>query len=316
MRDEAGSENDSDSPLEMWYCRMINDTFIMRFTLVTVTTIAITTAMILRLKAVGSGVFAKGSAWETVGEGYNIVEGIAAADNGTIYLTDVPEAKLHKITASGEESVVDAKTSLANGLAFGPDGRLYAACMAEPIILAWDLKTGKTSRILLPSPANDLVITKKGHLYCTWGPENAVYQLDLADPKPVKVAELPDPNGITLSHDGRELWVAEFMTDTVRAYPIRADGHLGPSRIAFKAKVPEDGKGLLDGMTPLADGRLLVGTALGLQILSADAPPIVIPNPTDQRSNYVRIITDAKGQRWIYASHVKSVIRRRTLLKP
>jgi sugar lactone lactonase YvrE len=275
---------------------------------------AFSAAMIFRSAAAEDGVFVEGSAWETVGEGYNIVEGIAAAGDGTIYLTDVPDAELLKIAPSGEESVVDTETLRANGLAFGLDGRLYAASMAEPVILAWDLKTGKTSRIPLPSPANDLVITPGGQLYCTWGAENAVYHLDLADPKPVKAAELPNPNGITLSHDGRELWVGEFSTDTVRAFPILADCRLGPSRAAFKAKVPEDGKGLLDGMTPLADGRLLVGTALGLQILSADAPPVVIPNPTDQRANYVRIVTDAKGQRWIYAAHVKSVIRRRTLL--
>lgn len=211
--------------------------------------------------------------------------------------------------------MLDAETSRANGLTFGPDGKLYAACMAEPIILAWDFKTGKTSRIPLPSPANDLAISSGGQLYCTWGAENAVYHLDLADPKPVKAAELPNPNGIALSHDGRELWVGEFFSETVRAFPILAGGRLGPSRAAFKAKVPEDGKGLLDGMTPLADGRLLVGTALGLQILSENAPPVLLPNPTKQRANYVRFVTDAKGQRWIYVAHVKSVLRRRTLLE-
>jgi gluconolactonase len=276
--------------------------------------VALTASMVFRVTAGESGVFPENSTWETVGEGYNIVEGIAATDDGTLYLTDVPDAKLIKISASGEELVLDAKTSRANGLAFGPDGTLHAACMAEPIILAWNLKTGKPSRIPLPSPANDLVITPGGQLYCTWGAENAVYHINLADPKPAKVAELPNPNGITLSHDGRELWVGEFFTDTVRAYPILADGRLGPSRAAFRAKVPEDGKGLLDGMTPLADGRLLVGTALGLQILSADAPPVLLPNPTKHRANYVRIVTDAKGQRWIYVAHVKSVLRRRTLL--
>ena len=89
---------------------------------------------------------------------------------------------------------------------------------------------------------------------------------------------------------------------------------LGRARAGFKAKVPDDGKGLLDGMTRLSDGRLLVGTALGLQILSPDGTSELLPNPTDQRANYVRIITDASGQRWIYAAHVKSVLRRRTSL--
>jgi len=100
----------------------------------------------------------------------------------------------------------------------------------------------------------------------------------------------------------------------VLAFPILPDEKLGPSRPAFKAKVPPNGKGLLDGMTPLPDGRLLVATALGLQILATDADPILIPNPTSHRANYVRLITSPDGQRWIYAAHEKSVIRRKTSL--
>ena len=255
--------------------------------------------------------FAQGSAWETVGEGYEIAEGLAGGKDGMVYLTDVPASKLLKIDASGKESVLDAQTAQANGLAIGPDGRLYAACMREPQILFWNLESGKRGRIVLPTPANDLAINADGRLYHTWGPADAIYQLDLSDPKPVKVGEIRHANGITLSHDGKELWVAAFFSDTVHAFPILADGTLGPARPAFKAKVPPHGKGLLDGMLPLGDGRLLVATALGLQILSKDAEPVLIPNPTDKRANYVRILTDAGGQRWIYAVHENSVLRRR-----
>ena len=102
----------------------------------------------------------------------------------------------------------------------------------------------------------------------------------------------------------------------MRAFPILADGALGPARPAFKVKVPADGKGLIDGMTPLADGRLLAATALGLQVLSTTAPPVLIPIPTPQRANYVRIITDASGKRWMYVAHVKTLLRRLTTLEP
>ena len=261
-----------------------------------------------------SAIFTEASKWETVGEGYNIVEGIAAAKDGSIYLTDVPDSELIRIGPDGKTSWLDKQTLKANGLAIGPDGTLYAASMAEPAILAWNLASGKRSAITLPTPANDLAITDKGRLYCTWGAANAVYQLDLADPRPEKVADIPNPNGITLSHDGAELWVGEFHGDTVRAFSMLPDGRLGPVRAAFKALVPPDGKGLLDGMTPLKDGRLLAATALGLQLLSTTAPPVLIANPTAHRANYVRIISDSAGHRWIYVSHVKSVLRRRTLL--
>ena len=271
-------------------------------------------AAICRAFAADDAVFTPDSHWEVVSKGHRIVEGIAAARDGTVYLTDVPDGELFKLAPGGKEVLLDGGTDKANGLAIAADGRLFAACMGKPALAYWNLETGTRGGIPLPSPANDLAITPQGWIYCTWGAANAVYQLDPADPKPVMVAGLPNPNGITLSQDGGELWVGEFFGDTVRAFAILADGRLGPSRAAFKARVPADGKGLLDGMTPLADGRLLVATALGLQVLSAGAEPLVLPNPTSHRANYVRLITDPAGLRWIYAAHEKSVLRRRTRL--
>jgi gluconolactonase len=271
-------------------------------------------ACIVHISAAETGVFTEGSQWETVVDACNIVEGIAQDKKGIIYLTDVPDSKLIRLHPDGRKEMFDKASLKANGLAVGPDGNLYSASMAEPAILSWNLETRTRHSIALPTPANDLAITDKGSLYCTWGAANAIYQLDLSGTVARKVAEVANPNGITLSHDGRELWVGEFSGSVVRAFPIQPDAGLGLSRVAFTAKVPADGKGLLDGMTPLPDGRLLVASALGLQILSPSADPILIPNPTSHRANYVRILSDSTGQRWIYVAHVKSVLRRKTLL--
>jgi sugar lactone lactonase YvrE len=262
----------------------------------------------------GEEVFPEDSAWETVSSGHEVVEGIAAGADGAVFLTDVPGKELFKLDKDGRETLLDGSTDGANGLATGPDGRLFGACMNTPAIAIWNPETKDRSMIPLPTPANDLAITAAGALFYTWGPSDAVYHLDIANPQPRKLADMPNPNGITISHDGRELFVGEFFGNTVRAFPILDGGKLGPARAAFRAKAPENGKGLLDGMTPLRDGRLLVATALGLQILSTGAEPVVLPNPTDQRANYVRIITDSAGVRWIYAAHVKTVLRRKTLL--
>lgn len=258
-----------------------------------------------------TGLFAPGSAWEMVSDGHRVAEGIASAA-GDIFITDVPDGELFRISPDGSESMVDAKTNGANGLAIGPDGQLYGACMHKPVIAVWDPATGeRAADITLPTPANDMAITADGHVFYTWGPANAVFRVSLENPIPVKAAELPNPNGITLSHDGGELWVGEFFGDTVRAYPILDDGRLGPPRNAFKAHVPDDGRGLLDGMTPLPDGRLLAGTALGLQILAENRPAVTLPNPATQRANYTRILTLPDNTRWVYATFVHSVMRRK-----
>ncbi len=261
-----------------------------------------------------STLFPAGSTWETIGNDYNVVEGIAGLPDGSVYFTDVLGDKLLRHLPDGKDEVIDSKTTQANGLAFGPGEKLYSVCMKEPKALVWDLKSGERTEISLACTGNDLVIANNRWLYWTWGPTNSVYRLDLESMKSRKIAEVPNANGITLSHDGRELWVGEFTGKTVQAFPISANGDLGPSRAAFQVKTPENGKGFIDGMIPLADGRLLAATALGLQILSADGSAIVFPNPSTQRANYVRLLTDAAGVHWLYVAHVKSVLRRKTSL--
>ena len=264
-----------------------------------------------RMALADEAMFAVGSKWETVASGFNVVEGIAPAPEGGVFLTDVPDSELVRVDGDGVVKTIDTRTFKANGLALGPQGKLHGACMETPAIMVWETASLRRTTLSLPTPANDLVITADGHLYCTWGEANAVHHVRLSDPAPRKVADMPRPNGITLSEDGKELWVGEFVGDTIRAFPIAEDGTLGPSRAAFRAKTPADGRGLLDGMMPWPGGRILVATALGLQILGPGAEPVLLPNPTGQRANYVRVITDRAGARWLYVAHVKSVLRRR-----
>lgn len=254
--------------------------------------------------------FAEGSTWETVSKGHHIVEGIASLGGGTVYVTDVADNELVRIDPDGKETLIDDATDRANGLAFGPGGKLYSVCMSKPAVLVWDLEKGSRERIPLPSPGNDLAITAGGRLFYTWGKTHAVYELNLVTRESSKVADVENPNGITCGMDGRELFVGRFSSDTVLAFPILPGKGLGPAREAYKVKVPEDGKGLIDGMTPLADGKMLVSTALGLQLLVPDAEPVILGNPTHERANYVRLVTDGNKKRWIYAAHVKSIVRR------
>jgi len=46
---------------------------------------------------------------------------------GNVYFTDIPNNRIHKIEhATGKVTVFKEDTGGANGLMFGPDGRLYA----------------------------------------------------------------------------------------------------------------------------------------------------------------------------------------------
>jgi gluconolactonase len=260
--------------------------------------------------------FAPGSEWETVMKSENVLEGIAQGPEGSVYVTDVLGDKLIRIDSEGTPTVIDSDTSHANGLATGPDGRLYSVCMEKPLIIAWDMKTGKRENIGIPSSGNDLAITSDGRVFFTQGNDNTVYELNLKTKEAAPAAKMDSPNGITLSADGKALFVGNFKSGKVLSIPILSNKGLGEPSEAFTLKTPKNGQGLPDGMTPLPHGKLLCSTALGLQILSRDAEPEMIANPADKRANYVRLITDKDGKKWIYAAHVTSLIRRAAAIEP
>lgn len=262
-------------------------------------------------------VFAEKSDWEVVSAGHRFAEGMAWDADGHFYFTDVPAAQLFKIErASGEKTLVDSATGRANGIAFGPDGRLYGCASGDRCIYAWDPKTWQKVKVAEGTGSNDLAILRDGTIFYTEPGTRTVWRLaarTFARETGVKLAW--EPNGIALSRDEKTLLVAEFNADTIHGFAIGADAKAGGSdRGVYKLGVPSDGVGRLDGMRVLADGRLLIGTALGTQLappLSAAGatPHLVIPSPQSRpRNNYVRISPDGA---WLYTAYAADILRRR-----
>lgn len=262
-------------------------------------------------------VFADKSEWEVVSTGHRFAEGMAWDAAGHFYFTDVPAGHLFRIDrTSGEKSLLDGATGRANGIAFGPDGRLYGCASGERCIYAWDPKTWRKVKVAEGTASNDLTILRDGTIFYTEPATRLVWRLaapTFAREVGVKLAW--EPNGITHSQDQRTLLVAEFNSDTVHGFTLGPDAKANPEeRAAFKLAVPANGVGRLDGMTMLADGRLLSGTALGTQIappLSAGgtARHLIIPSPEGRsRNNYVRVSPDGA---WLYTAYAADILRRR-----
>ncbi|MBL9189899.1 MAG: SMP-30/gluconolactonase/LRE family protein [Opitutaceae bacterium] len=263
-------------------------------------------------------VFAAGSDWEVVSGGHQFAEGMAWDAAGHFYFTDVPRAQLFKVDrASGEKTLVDAATGRANGIAFGPDGRLYGCASGDRCIYAWDPATWQKTKVAEGTQSNDLVVLRDGTIFYTEPGTMLVWRLAARTFAREIAAKLAwGPNGIAVSSDQRTLLVAEFNGDTIHGFPLDAGARvIGPASPAYRLAVPSDGQGRLDGMMTLADGRLLIGTALGLQIappLSAPAGAarlIVVPSPQGRpRNNYVRVSPDGA---WLYEAHAADLLRRR-----
>ncbi|MDA0347028.1 MAG: SMP-30/gluconolactonase/LRE family protein [Verrucomicrobia bacterium] len=266
-------------------------------------------------------VFAEGSEWEIVSDDHQFAEGMAWDSNGHFLFTDVPRNQLFRVDKNtGEKTLIDGETGRANGIAVGPDGRLYGCASGNNAINAWDLKTGKKTAVNSGTPSNDIAILKNGTIFYTDPNSKLVWRLAAGSFERNQAATLPwKPNGIALSLDQKTLLVAEFDSDTIHGFPIGEDSRLtGTSFPAYRLGMPSDKLGRLDGMVVLPDGRLLSGTNLGTQIASpvyagsGAAPLIIIPSPEGRpRCNYVRISPD---NQWMYTAYAKDVLRRK--LKP
>lgn len=263
-------------------------------------------------------VFAEDSEWQVVSTGHQFAEGMAWDKDGHLYFTDVPRNQLFKVDKdSGEATLIDENTGRANGIAFGPDGRLYGCSSGDNSINAWDLQTWKKTAVSSGTRSNDIAILDDGTVFYTDPQSSKVWRLEAGSFERSEAASLAwRPNGITLSLDQKTLLVAEFNSDTVHGFPIGEDSRLiGSSHPAYKLAMPSDQLGRLDGMMVLEDGRLLSGTQLGTQIVppvfaaAKTGAHIVIPSPDGRpRCNYARISPDKK---WMYTAYGKDILRRR-----
>src|SRR5438034_726522 len=79
-----------------------------------------------------------GQGWEMVADGFAFTEGPAVDASGNLYFTDVFRGKIHRLKADGKPEVFVESSFGANGLKFGPDGRLYACQNGKKRIVAYD----------------------------------------------------------------------------------------------------------------------------------------------------------------------------------
>ncbi|MFO0714528.1 MAG: SMP-30/gluconolactonase/LRE family protein [Sandaracinus sp.] len=186
--------------------------------------------------------------------GWGIVEGPVWAGDALLVSHfgggATPRARIYRVLADGSVSIArdDAGT---NGLAMGPDGRLYGASHAVGAIVAFDLGdlgaapetiVGAFEGARFDGP-NDLVLRSDGTIYFT----DPDYQAP--SPRPQRATrvyrrapdgalesiadDLTEPNGIALSLDERTLFVGH--AGGLARYPLDARGAIAGPRTSIDA---------------------------------------------------------------------------------
>lgn len=227
--------------------------------------------------------------------GFAFTEGPLWHPDGFYYFVDIRANRLHRLKAGGSTEVARENTGGGNGTTFDLEGRLVICeggnrrvtridSTGDVIVLA-DSYEGKR----LNSP-NDVICASDGSLYFT----DPTFFVSMAD-REVRsagvyriatdgalslVAECEMPNGLALSPDERELYVANTRyTQYILAFDLAPDGSAGRRRI-FADMSSEDPNGAPDGMKVDLQGRIYCTGAGGTWVFSPDGERLgVIPLP-------------------------------------
>ena len=254
-----------------------------------------------------------GSEWQVVSEGHGFTEGPTANAQGEVFFTDIPKSLIHKIGLDGKVSVFAENTGHANGLGFGPDGRLFACADGKKQITAYT-PDAKETVVAEGFSSNDLCVSFKGDIYVSDPPGKKVWLVSKSGEKRVVDEGLTFPNGLRFSPDQSLLYVCDMKGRYVYSYDVQPDGTLANKQKYFHVHADDDAVTNSDGMTLDRDGRLYVCTSLGLQVFDqAGRVNCIFPKP--QNKWLANVAFGGKDFNELYLACADKIYKRKTKVK-
>ncbi len=231
------------------------------------------------------GVVAAGTPIELVQEGFSFTEGPVGTQDGGLFFTDTQgkPTRIFRMEPGGSVRPF-AETQGMNGLAVDAAGQLFGAEMYAKRIVRLDAAGNVVATVTAGTPEhpivqpNDLIVDARGGIYFTdpgtFDPQSTavphVYYVRPTGGLHLVTNEIPLPNGLTLTPDGRTLLVADTKGEELSAFDVRADGTTGPRRVfARLTGIPAGQSSGADGMTVDSEGRVYVTSRVGIQVLSS-----------------------------------------------
>jgi len=280
------------------------------------------------------GILAAEAGWQIVGEGYVFTDGPAVRADGVVFYTDVTNWRIYRENPDGSLTEFADDTGGAQGMMFGPDGRLYVCRnkYGELVVYNEDgsydvLLAGEPVEVMgnptaEPEFCNDVVVTSKGLIYYS---DRANRQVRLLRPGAAEaevVASGYRPNGIIMSPDESRLYTTDSLTPRLVAFDVQEDGTLVEIENFFdpiltttdlQGEKVDAGRPGTNGMTVDAEGRVYVSSFVGIQVFSADGRFLgSIPWP----SGFVSNLTFGGPEfDTLYTTGVQKVYKTQTLTK-
>lgn len=285
---------------------------------------------------------------QTIAGDLGFIEGPVSLADGSTIVVGMSRGELLRVAANGEVTVLAETGGSPNGAAIGPDGRcyvcnsggyrwhtreglIYPGLPSDDYLSGWidaiDLTTGNIQRlydrcgdVFLKGP-NDLVFDRHGGFWFTDHGKVHRYHRDrgavyyaAADGSQITqvIFPLETPNGIGLSPDQSELYVAETITGRIWAFEIVAPGKLlntarGAPFAVSRLVTGLPGEQMFDSLAIDSNGNICVATIpTGISIISPAGElldQVAMPEPLvtnicfggkDEKTAYVTL--SAAGQ--------------------
>jgi sugar lactone lactonase YvrE len=250
-----------------------------------------------------------GRPWELLGAGYQLTADTAVDNDGNVYFTDARRNRISQIDLAGKITTWKEGSNGAHGIAYGPDGRLYAGQHDRKRIVAF-ASDGMESVIAEGAQTHHLTLTSRNEIYYTQAPARRVWLADVAGKtRVVDEGNLRWPRGVRASADGSRLAVSDGQTKWVWMFQIGSDGSLAGGRPFCGLEGGGESGPDAGGMVFDTGGLLYVATKTGVQVCDERGRVtgmIGVPG-ADGVSN---VFFAGAGLEWLYVTDWERVYRR------
>ena len=208
-----------------------------------------------------------GEDWELVSSGHRYTDGPAVNAVGEVFFADRETGDIHIVRLDGQVAKFTNAGQGIGGLMFGSDGLLYGCHRGEKAVVRFNVQ-GEMETVIANTTCNDLVMLHNGSGYFSDPDLHRVCRFTPEDGEMAVVATgINFPNGVTVSPDQAQLFVADTRGRFSFAFMIAADGSLQHGQKYGHLHVPDSSSfSGADGWTVDTEGRRYLTTKLGLQV--------------------------------------------------
>jgi gluconolactonase len=174
------------------------------------------------------------------------LEGPCFDRDGMLWVVDIPFGRIFRIDPRGQWELAVQYDGWPNGMKIHKDGRMFI-CDYRKGLLVFDPKSGRIEPLVETFHSegfkglNDLHFAANGDLYFTdqgqtgcIDPTGRVFRLRASGAIERLARNVPGANGITLSGNDRQVYVAATGVQQIWRLPLMPDGTITKSRVALQ----------------------------------------------------------------------------------